>query len=296
MIKNNYLTLGGLFITLHLLFIFLSRVFVGSEFILVVFLPLLSTIYTLKYGVKEVTMFSIATFLLCAIFEPITTLIYVLPGLICGIVYGMLRKRKVKELSLVYISSLSHSITLLISFAFISLLFKEVEFFSIFSNFINKEGESLYASVYLIFLLMGVLEAFVVHIITNNELKKLGYLEIESEIMTPGWMNVAFFVSLVIVVVLAIVKPILTLYITPFLIAFMIPNVVEFILSNKKKWLYLIVGGILLGAIFLLSYVDELIYPILFVMIFSPLVIEKVIGVLYTKLLKYSNNGKNKLE
>jgi len=296
LIKNNYLTLGGLFITLHLLFIFLSRIIVGSEFILVVFLPLLTTIYTLKYGVKEVTMFFIATFLLCGIFEPIATLIYVLPALICGGVYGFLRKKKVKELSLVYITSLSHSISLLISFVFICLLFKEVEFFSIFASFINKEGNAFYASVYLILLLMGILEAFVVHVITNNELKKLGYSEIEEETEPPFWMNVSFFASLLICIVLSIINPMFTCYVFPFILAFLVPNVVEFVLSNNKKWLYLIMGMLLLSGMFLLNYVNAILYPILFVIIFLPILFEKFVRVLYTKLLKSSNNGKNKLE
>ena len=98
--KNNYLTLGGLFVALHLLFVFISKVLAGSEFILVVFLPLLSTIYALKFNIKETIIFFIASFLLCVIFEPIAALIYVLPALICGTLYGVFRKRKVKELSL----------------------------------------------------------------------------------------------------------------------------------------------------------------------------------------------------
>ena len=114
--KNSYFTLGGLFVSLHLIFILLSRVLVGSELILVLFLPLLSTIYALKFKKKEVTMFVIATFLLCLIFEPISSLIYVLPALICGTLYGELRKTRIKELSLVYITTMSHSLSLLISF------------------------------------------------------------------------------------------------------------------------------------------------------------------------------------
>ena len=38
--KNNYLALGGLFASLHVLFLFLSKVIVGSELLLVLFLAL----------------------------------------------------------------------------------------------------------------------------------------------------------------------------------------------------------------------------------------------------------------
>ena len=132
--KHKYLALGGLFAALHLLFVLMAKFLPGSELILVVFLPLLSTIYTMKFDKKAVIIFFLATFLLCVIFEPIATFIYALPGLICGITYGILRKSKMKELTLVYLSSLSHAIAVSISFLFIALLFKEVNFFDIFSK------------------------------------------------------------------------------------------------------------------------------------------------------------------
>ena len=174
--KNNHLALGGLFVALHLLFVFLSKVLVGSELLLVVFLPLLSTIYSLKFNIKESAIFSIATFLLCFLFEPVATCIYVVPALLCGNVYGIARKKGLKEMSLVYISSLAHAFSVTISFLFITLMFKEVDFFNLFANFINKEGEALYALVYLILLLLGVIEAFITHMISNEELKKMGYI------------------------------------------------------------------------------------------------------------------------
>lgn len=289
--KNNYLTLGGLFIALHLLFVFLSKVLVGSELILVVFLPLLSTIYSLKFGIKETIMFFISAFLLTLLFEPIAACIYVLPALICGVVYGLARKRNVKELSLVYFSSLSHSIALFISFAFISLMFKEVEFFNIFANFLNKEGEELYASIYLILMLIGVLEAFVTHIITNNELKKLGYKELEEDRETPMWINVGFILSLLLYVVLAFIKPIASVYCFPYLLAFTIPLVVEFVLRNESRWLYFVCMIVMMALLFVIPYLNPIFYPSLLIWATIPLILKKFFIVLYTKSIKYSNNG-----
>jgi hypothetical protein len=294
--KNNYLALGGLFITLHLLFIFISKLLTGSEFILVVFLPLLSTIYSLKFNKKEVAMFFIATFILCLLFEPISTFIYVLPALICGTTYGLLRKKKVRELSLVYISSLAHSLTLLIAFLAISIMFKEVDFFAIFAKFINKDGASFYVSIYLILALLGVLEAFLVHIITNSELKRLGYEEVVSEESTPLWIDIFLVLTMIIYLVLAIINPVYSCYAFPFLLAFYIPNVVESILINRHKWIYLINAILVVVSIFITSYINEIFYPLLLLVILLPQVIENFIVVLYTIYLKYSNNGKNKIE
>lgn len=294
--KNNYLTLGGLFVALHLLFIFMSKVLVGSEFILVVFVPLLSTIYSLKYGGKETIIFFITTFLLCFIFEPISTFIYVLPALICGTIYGILKKKNIKELSLVYISSLAHSLSLLIAFVSISFMFKEVEFFSIFKMFINKSGSEFYACVYLILILLGVLEAFVTHIIVNNELKRLGYKEIDGEVATPLWMNICLVICLILYIILSIINPVLSCYIFPFLLAFSIPNIIDFIILNKYKYIYAVVGLLFFSTLFLLPYISSMLYPGLAIFSLSPLIIINFVRVLYTNSLKYSNNNKNEIK
>lgn len=286
--KNNYLSLGGLFIALHLLFILMSKFIVGSEFILVVFLPLLSTIYASKFDKKKVVMFIIATFFLCVIFEPITTLIYVIPALICGVLYGELRKFNFKELSLVYICSLAHAVSLLISFIFICFMFKEVDIFSIFSTIIDKSGMEFYVCVYLILILIGTLESFVTHVICNNEMKKLGYEELTQEQNTPFWMCVLFFVSLISYILLALVNPVLSCYAFPFLLAFSIPQIVGSVSNEKNKWICAFIPLTLLVSIFLIPYLSVVLYPVLVLILFSPLILENFSRVLYTNLSKYS--------
>ena len=294
--KNSHLALGGLFITLHLVFIFMSRIFVGSELLLVIFLPLLSTIYSLKFAKKETIMFFIATFILCVIFEPISTFIYVLPALICGTTYGILSKYKVKELSLVYISSLAHFLSLSLSFLFVSIMFKEVSFFEIFSNFINKDGDAFYASIYLILISIGVLEAFCVHIITSNELEKFGYQKAKEDLMVSKWINIGLVFSVVSYIILGIINPIFTCYVYPFLLAFVVPSVVEFVLENKRKWIYFVCGITLFIILFLLKYVSLIFYPSLLLCVALPIILEKIGRVLYTNSSKYLNNGKNNIK
>lgn len=294
--KKNYLALGGLFAALHLLFVFLSKLIVGSELILVIFLPLLSTIYALKFNIKESAIFFIATFFLCFIFEPVSTGIYVLPALLCGSVYGMARKKGMKEMSLIYISSLAHSISVTISFVFIAIMFKEINFFSIFATFINKQGNELYVCIYLILLLLGVIEAFITHIISNEELKKVGYKSLNGELSTPLWITVLFSVVSVVYIVLIIIDPLLSCYCLPFVIAFMIPNIVEFIIRGENKWIYIIVGIITIVSFFVLKYVDSIVYPALLILMFFPMVMENFVRVLYTNSSKYSNKIKNRIE
>ena len=141
--KNNYIALGGLFACLHVLFLLMSKILVGSELLLVLFLPLLSTIYTLKSDKKSVIMFVIATILICCIFDIVGTFIYVVPSLVCGILYGVLRKKKFKELELLCVTSIGHMVSLGFSFLMIALLFKEVKFIDIFSSVFGLSGDRL---------------------------------------------------------------------------------------------------------------------------------------------------------
>lgn len=293
--KNNHLALGGLFAALHLLFVLAGKLVIGSELILVIFLPLLSTIYSLKFNNKECAMYLIATFLLCIIFDPVISLIYIAPALVCGSVYGYVRKNKAKELSLLYISFLSNFVMVAISFMFISILFKEVELTSMFSLFINKEGENLNVCIYTSLLLIGVFQAFALHLVSNNELVKWGYDEIESETSTPRWINIGLISSLIIYIGLLIFNDYLSLYIVPFIIAFTLPNIIEFITRKKHMWLYVVTIILFIVDLYLLKYVKPVHYPMLFLSSTLPLVVENFL-VLKTFSIKYSNNEKNNIE
>ena len=140
--KKNYLALGGLFACLHVLFLVASKFIFGSELLLVLFLPLLSTIYTFKCDNKSILMFIISTILICFVFDFVSTFIYVIPSLLCGVMYGVLRKNKFKELELLCISGLTHMVSIAFSFFVIIFLFKEVEFMGLFEKIFSLNGEN----------------------------------------------------------------------------------------------------------------------------------------------------------
>ena len=241
-------------------------------------------------------MFLIATLFLCLIFEPVSALIYIVPALICGVSYGALKRKNMKELTLVYVSSIAHAFSLLVSFLFIGLLFKEVNFFDIFSSFIKKDGASFYACIYLVLMVLGVIEAFTLHIICDNELEKLGYEKAKEEENTPDWIVLGFIVSFISYIVTMFIEQVYTVYSLPFVIAFVSPIFVEFVRNNKRKWIYFICGTVMFFSIFLIGKVNPIIYPILPVFGVLPIVMEKIVRVLYTFCLKYSNKKKNIIE
>ena len=232
--KKNYIALGGLFACLHVLFLLLSKVVFGSELLLVLFLPLLSTIYTLKSDKKSVFMFIVATLLICFVFDFINTFIYVVPSLICGISYGALRKYKFKELELLCVSGLIHMISISFSFFVIFFLFKEVDFLKIFESIFSKKDTELIVVALLSLLVLGFCEAFLVHVIAENELKKMNYLT-EKNSSVPRWFLIPAFLSFCCFVVLSLVNELYCVFPMIVFFIFFIPFVVQGMLIFKYK-------------------------------------------------------------
>ena len=272
--KNNYLALGGLFACLHVLFLLLSNIIVGSELLLVLFLPLLSTIYTLKCDKKNIIMFVIATILVCCLFNVFSTFIYVIPSLICGVSYGLFRKFKFKELELLVVTSICHVFSLLFSFLVIALLFKEVNFMGIFSNIFELSGKKLIVVSLCFLIVLGFCEAFLVHIVSDNELGKLSS-KIEKNENVPKWFMIGIILSFVSFIILSFMNSLYSVFPILLLFVFVIPYIVNGIINFKYK--ILTTSLIILFSfvsIFTLKYIDPLYYLIIPIFILSPFVIN----------------------
>lgn len=272
--KKNYIALGGLFACLHVLFLLVSKIIFGSELLLVLFLPLLSTIYTLKCDKKSVFMFVIATLLICFVFDFINTFIYVIPSLICGIAYGVFRKKQFRELELLCISGLIHVVSITFSFLVIVLLFKEVNFLMVFERIFSVSGEKLFVFALLSLFVLGFCEAFVTHTITDNELVKFGYSVLKNERVPKSFfvLSVLSFVSFIITCFinsLYSVFPMLLFFI------FFIPFIIEGFMNFKYK--VATISLMILFAfisIFVLKFINPINYVALPIFIVSPIVIN----------------------
>ena len=272
--KNNYLALGGLFACLHVLFLLMSKVIVGSELLLVLFLPLLSTIYTLKSDKKNVVMFVIATILVCCIFDIVGTFIYVVPSLVCGILYGVLRKKKFKELELLCVTSVGHMISLSFSFFVISLLFKEVKFMDIFSDIFGLVGDDLLVITFLALFILGFCEAFLVHVVSDNELAKFAG-KVEKNDKVPKWFMVGAIISFALFVLMCFIDVLYSVFPMLIFFVFFIPYIVEGIINLKYKVITIVLICILsLIGIFVIRFIDPLIYLSIIPFVLSPFVIN----------------------
>ena len=272
--KKNYLALGGLFACLHVIFLLMSKFLVGSELILVLFLPLLSTIYTLKCDKKNVIMFLIATILVCSIFDVVSTFIYVVPSLICGVLYGVLRKLKLKELELLTITSFGHMISLLFSFLVITLLFKVVDFMKIFSNIFNVSGDKLFVVTLLTLLVLGYAEAFLVHVITDKELTRFA-TSVEKNDNVPKWFLYCSIFCFTVSAILYIFSDIYYVIPLVLLYVFLVPLIIMGFMNLKyKKITFSLIFINVFLSFFILKYINSLGYIFIPLLISFPFIIN----------------------
>ena len=274
--SKNYIALGGLFASLHILFLLVSKVLVGSELLLVLVLPLLSTIYTLKSESKNIVGFAIATILVCSFFDVIGTFIYVVPSLVCGILYGILRKKGFKELELLCVSSVGHIFSLLFSFFVISLLFKEVDFMNIFSSIFNLKGDKLIVISSCFLLVLGFCEAFLVHVVSDNELAKLES-KVEKNENIPKWFLLGVIISFIVYVGVCFINNLYSVIPFMILIVFYVPCLIKGIINNFNEFKILVVIEICafsLISIFVIKYIEPINYLMIPIFITSPFVIN----------------------
>lgn len=284
--KNNYLALGGLFTCLHALFLLISKLFAGSELLLVLFLPLLSTIYTMKSDNKHLIMFVISTILICSVFDIVGTFIYIIPSLISGILYGVLRKKNVRELELLCITSVGHMTSITFSFFVIVSLFREVKFMEIFSKIFSLSGENLLVVTLLFLFVLGFCEAFLVHLITDNELERF-FGRAEKTEKIPKWFVWCAIGSLIVFIIMYLMGIIYNVFAMLLFSVFFIPYIVQGVMNLKYKIITsMLIFIFALIGIFAMNYIDPLNYLMIGMYILSPLVINNFEYNKLKKLLK----------
>jgi hypothetical protein len=275
--KKNYIALGGLFASAHVLFLLLTKFVVGSELLLVLFLPLLSTVYTLKSDKKSVIMFVIATLLVCFIFDFISTFVYIVPSLICGVVYGVLRRKKCKELELLCISGLTHMLSIMFSFLVIVFLFKEVDFMGIFEKLFSLTGEYVIVVSLLTLFVLGFCEAFLVHIVTDSELSRF-VSKVEKNECVPKWFAISSGVSFGTFIILYFIANVYSVFPMLMFFVFFIPYIVEGVINLKYKVLtFTLIVVFSIASLFVINYIDPLCYLMLPVFSLSPFVVNNFV-------------------
>ena len=194
--------------------------------------------------------------------------------MICGIVYGVLRKKKCKELELLCISGLTHMVAIAFSFSVIVFLFKEVDFMQIFEKLFSLTGEELVIVSFLSLLVLGFCEAFLVHVVTDNELSKITS-KIEKNERVPRWFIIPACISFVFFIILYFVANIYSVFPMMIFFVFFIPYIVEGMVNLKHKVMtFTLIGILVFSSLFVIKYIEPVCYFMLPILSLSPVVIN----------------------
>ncbi|MDD3383406.1 MAG: DUF2232 domain-containing protein [Bacilli bacterium] len=169
--KSNPLTLAGLLIALHLIILFISQFAPGTELILMLIAPFFSAMYVIKNNKKYTLVFAVGTLIVCSIFNLYGTLLYIIPILINGIVYGFLAKKEKDNLRTIYILSFTQILSFFLMNYLISIIF-DIDLIHSLTNIFKLIGIS--GKVYALPLLIVYcfFQSSIMHYVLKNELKK----------------------------------------------------------------------------------------------------------------------------
>ena len=108
----NAITLGGIFAAIYTVITIISvYIFPLIGVIGLLILPIFSAYYSSLYNFKETLIFNIATLFTCfivGIADPFYAILYVLPTLVVGDVFGILNRHKIKYYTTIFLQTLSY--------------------------------------------------------------------------------------------------------------------------------------------------------------------------------------------
>ena len=173
--RTKAIASAALFAAIHLIFALLSSFIPGIELLLVTFLPLASAIYVLRNNNVGTIGFLVSTLLLCGLFNPIATLLYIFPAVIVGTVYGLLAKRKTNDDVIILSTILTELIGLVISILAIRLFFREQDLIDMLKDSMHLTNKQMLYFLPVLAIIISICQAIAVNTTLKNELKKLGY-------------------------------------------------------------------------------------------------------------------------
>lgn len=261
------ITLGAIFAAIYAIMSFLSIYFISFLGVIgLIVLPIFAAYYASLYKLKEVLIFNIATILLCfisGISDPGYVILYVLPTLIIGDIYGLLNRLNIKYYTTIFLQTIAYSITNIIAIYLGEILYdtKIIEF--IFGN--NKWiYENL--SLTILFILSGA-EAVVSSIFIAERLQSINIVK-EKEKSYPIYCYISMIVLFITSIAFSFIS--LNVYFLCFLMFLIIsfPKIYEIIDKMKNKTLFTTFFAIVFIIIsFVLSAFNKFIYIFLIIMV-----------------------------
>lgn len=266
----NAITLGGIFAAIYTVITIISvYIFPLIGVIGLLILPIFSAYYSSLYNFKETLIFNIATLFTCfivGIADPFYAILYVLPTLVVGDVFGILNRLKIKYYTTIFLQTLSYSIINIITLYLSEKLYElEIVKFIISDSYIYENF-----SLSILFVLSGA-EAIFSSMFISEKLQLLN-IKKDKETSFPFYGYLAYLIFTFLSVGLYFVSYNIYFLIICVMISISYPILKEFISKIKHKQPLIITYILLTASIsFYFCYLDY--FNIIPLIILSPLII-----------------------
>lgn len=191
------ITYGGIFATIYLIMTLLSIYVIPilSVFGLMI-MPIFAAYYASVFKSKHIITFNLSTLIICfiaGISDPFFSLLYILPTLIIGDLFGILNKLKLKLYTTIFLQSIAYSITNLLALYLGEWLYDT----QIIRFIINDPWVYENLSLVILYILSGA-EAIFSSIFINEQLKRLNLFK-EKEKTFPIYGYIIYCVLFILV-------------------------------------------------------------------------------------------------
>lgn len=284
--KTKVITLGGLFAAIYVVISILSvYVFPAISVLGLLILPIFSAYFSSLHSFKNTLIFNIAVVITCfiaSIGDPFYTLLYVIPTLIVGDLFGLLNKLKTKFYTTIFLQTIAYCITNI----FVLFLGEIIYETSIIRFIISDEFIFQNFSLSILFILSGAEAIFSSMYISE----KLQYLNIkkEKEITFPNYGYITYIVLFLLSIFCYFISKNFYFLFTTIMFLISYPILKEFIGKIKYKNVFLIAYILVsASACFLLGYVSQpFLSPLIFILPLILYCLVKIIFYIYNIIRK----------
>ena len=217
-------------------------------------MPIFAAYFASVFSFKETLLFNLVTIVLCffvAIVDPLYTLLYVVPVLIVGDLYGVFTKMKLKYFTTMFLQTITYSITNIIAL-YLAEYFYDIQIISII---IADEWVYKNLSLSILFVLSGA-EAVFSSLFISEQLKKVSIIKIkEKEMPIYGYIS---FVGLFLLAVLFYFVSNNFYFLMVLMMAILIIPILSMFIKKIKHFDFLLLGYVIIMITinFVLCYFD----------------------------------------
>ncbi|MBO6280436.1 MAG: hypothetical protein J6M95_02520 [Bacilli bacterium] len=250
----------GIMAAIDVVFVLITSLLPILFILLVFLLPLTSVLVTLSCKKFYFPIYFIATLALCfgvtAGFSIFDTLIYVLPSLITGFIFGILIEKKVSAIYILIINSVVQYLLTYLTFLFLDKVIGQVSFFdSIYAliGLANFKFKGILTNIFTY--VIAQIQIILTYIFVKYEMIRIN-MEINLEIKNRFLLYGLTLVGGILSVISVFFFPEVTILLTLVTLSITVYEVID-LLAKRNNVIYFVTGFSLIAFIFLFAFLYQ---------------------------------------